>query len=241
MSPSLPRLHRLLAIQALVVILVSINRLSTLTLGYVAPNEFLRWVDLLNMIPLPLLSLIGFYWVKKWLERDGPARDGTRHRWLSLAFLIGVYLLGVSYGAHEVTNYLHSRFCSTDPSQICQILSFNDDEFSHWVFFTGFVMVNASLLFLQTLFPRPERPTARDAGALILNGAFIGLGIVANLAFEEIGLDLYVVAALAVLSVLQYRRHGPQPLVIYYLTAYILGLAVTGLIKLEVIRFGLPG
>lgn len=65
MTPSLPGLHRLLAIQALVVILVSINRLSTLTLGYVAPNEFLRWVDLLNMIPLPLLSLVGFYWVKK--------------------------------------------------------------------------------------------------------------------------------------------------------------------------------
>ncbi|MEX0788521.1 MAG: hypothetical protein WD040_06965 [Anaerolineales bacterium] len=93
-------------------------------------------------------------------------------------------------------------------------------------------MVNASLLFTQSLFPRPERPTPRDVGALILNGAFIGLGIVANLAFEEIGLDLFVVAGLAVLSVLQYRRQGPQPLVIYYLSAYILGLAVTGIIKL---------
>lgn len=231
-SPSLPHLHRLLAIQSLVVILVSINRLSSLTLGYVAPNEFLRWVDLLNMIPLPLLSLVGFYWVKKWAERDGPARDGTSHRWLSLAFLIGVYLLGVSYGAHEVTNYLHGRFCYEDSSRLCQIIAFQDDEFSHWVFFTGFVMVNASLLFLQTLFPRPERPSARDTALLILNGVFIGLGITANLAFEQIGLDLYVVAALAALSVVQFRRHGPQPLVVYYLTAYLLGLAATGAIKL---------
>ena len=36
-----------------VVVLVSVNRLSALTLSYVAPNQFLRWVDLINMLPLP--------------------------------------------------------------------------------------------------------------------------------------------------------------------------------------------
>ena len=35
------------------VVLVSLNRLSALTLSYVAPNQFLRWVDLINMLPLP--------------------------------------------------------------------------------------------------------------------------------------------------------------------------------------------
>ena len=36
-----------------VVVLVSLYRLSALTLSYVAPNQFLRWVDLINMLPLP--------------------------------------------------------------------------------------------------------------------------------------------------------------------------------------------
>ncbi|MGH2523931.1 MAG: hypothetical protein ACRDH2_15605 [Anaerolineales bacterium] len=53
---TLATLHVLLAVQSLVVILVSINRLSPLTLGYVLPNEFLRWVDLNNMLILPLIS-----------------------------------------------------------------------------------------------------------------------------------------------------------------------------------------
>ncbi|MEW5960027.1 MAG: hypothetical protein AB1801_20080, partial [Chloroflexota bacterium] len=54
---SLGRIHVLLAIQSIVVILVSINRLSLLTTGYVASNEFLRWVDINNMLVLPLISM----------------------------------------------------------------------------------------------------------------------------------------------------------------------------------------
>ena len=232
MKTTLPRLHRLLAIQSLVVILVSVNRLSTLTLGYLAPNEFLRWVDFLNMIPLPLISLVGFYLVKKEIEASGQTQGLGAHLGLNLAFLIGVYLLGVSYGAHEITNYLHGRFCAEGGSRLCEIVAFQDDEFSHWVFFTGFVLVNASLLFLQTLFPYPQRPARRDRAALIGNGLFIGLGIFANLAFEQIGLDLYVVALLAGLAVVLHRRYGPQPLVLYYLTAYLVGLAATTIVKL---------
>ena len=43
------RIHALLGIQSLLAILVSINRLGTWILGYVLPNEFLRWVDLNNI------------------------------------------------------------------------------------------------------------------------------------------------------------------------------------------------
>ena len=103
----------LLAVQSGVVILVSINRLSTLTSGYVSANELLRWVDLNNMLWLPLTSLIAFYLLKRHLEVTvgGPARDGRAHLALSLIFIVGVYVLAASFGDHEVTNYLHARFC----------------------------------------------------------------------------------------------------------------------------------
>lgn len=232
-TASLRRIHLLLTVQSVVIILASINRLSTLTLGYVAANEFLRWVDLLNMLVLPLLSLVAFYLLKKQLEHPSPALNGRWHMLLNVTFIAGIYLLGASYGDHEVTNYLHTRFCADDTqTPLCQIIIFNDDEFSHWVFFTGFVMVNAALLLLQVVFPHPGGMTTRDRIFICINGIFIGLGIFANLGFEEIGLDLYVVALLALLAVYLWRRYATQPLILYYTVAYVLGLAATGFVQL---------
>ena len=219
------RIHLLLAVQSLVAILVSLNRLGTWTLGYVLPNQFLRWVDFNNMLVLPLISLIAFYLLKKALEQDQPSRQGNSLLALNLVFIVGIYLLAASYGDHEVTNYLHVRFCDPDPgSDICRILIFNDDQFSHWIFFTGFVLINAALLFFQLLFPRREKVSRGDALLLILNAVFLAAGILANLGFEEIGLDLYVVAILALLSTWLLVRRGRQPLFIYYTAAYWLGL-----------------
>ncbi len=228
-------IHLLLAVQSAVVVLVSINRLSALTLGYVLPNEFLRWVDLNNMLVLPLISLVAFYILKKELEYAGPAREGRWHRALSLAFIVGVYLLGAGYGDHEVTNYLHARFCDPDAASLpglCRIVIFNDDEFSHWVFFAGFVLVNAALMLLQVVFPQRATVAGRDRALLVLNGLFIGAGVFANLAFEVIGLDLYVVALLEALALWLLWRRGAQPLLVYYGTAYTFGLAATALYKL---------
>jgi len=219
------RIHTLLSIQSLLAILVSINRLSTLTLGYVLPNEFLRWVDFNNMLVLPLISLIALYLLKKTIEYNSPAREGRAHTAWNLVFIIGLYLTAASYGDHEVTNYLHQRFCATDTtSDLCRIVIFNDDEFSHWVFFTGFIMVSAAILFLQNLFPHKENVSGADVGLLLLNALFLGAGVMANLGFEEIGLDLYVVALLALVSAYLLWRRGRQPMFIYYTAAYWLGL-----------------
>lgn len=219
------RIHLLLGIQSLLAILVSLNRLGRWTLGYVLPNEFLRWVDLNNIL-ISLISLIALYLLKQTLEYDSPAREGRVHRAWNLVFIVGLYLTAASYGDHEVTNYLHQRFCGTDTtSDLCRIVIFNDDEFSHWVFFTGFIMVNAAILFLQDLFPFRGDLSGFDIGLLLLNSLFLGLGVMANLGFEEIGLDLYVVALLALISsYLLWRRARRQPMFIYYTAAYWLGL-----------------
>jgi hypothetical protein len=228
----LGRIHALLAVQSLVVVLVSINRLSRLTLGYVTPNEFLRWVDLHNMLTLPLVSIVAFYLLKKTIEANGRPTNAGAHLAVNLAFIAGVYLLGAGYGDHEVTNYLHARFCGRgDASPLCRIVVFNDDDFSHWVFFAGFVLVNAALMFLQALFAHRESMGRRDTALIALNAVLIGAGIFANLAFERIGLDLYVVALLALVAFVLLRRLGRQPLLAYYATAYGLGLVATGLYK----------
>ena len=219
------RIHTLLGIQSLVAILVSINRLGTWTLGYVLPNEFLRWVDFNNMLVLPLFSVVASYLLKKTIEYDSPQRESKPHIAWNLVFIVGLYLLAASYGDHEVTNYLHQRFCAADTnSDLCRIVIFNDDEFSHWVFFTGIVMVNVAILFMQNLFPHRERLATTDFALLALNALFLGAGVFANLGFEEIGLDLYVVALLAFISVYLLWRRGSQPMFVYYTIAYWLGL-----------------
>jgi hypothetical protein len=219
------RIHALLGVQSLVAILVSINRLGTWTLGYVLPNEFLRWVDFNNMLVLPLISVVASYLLKKTIEYDSPQRESRSHIAWNLVFIAGLYLLAASYGDHEVTNYLHQRFCAGDSSSdICRIIIFNDDEFSHWVFFLGFVMVNTAILAIQGLFPHRGQITRTDLALLGLNALFLGAGVFANLGFEDIGLDLYVVALLGLISLYLLWQQGRQPMFIYYTIAYWLGL-----------------
>ena len=85
-------------------------------------------------------------------------------------------------------------------------------------------MVNVAILFMQNLFPQQEQLTGTDLALLALNALFLGAGVFANLGFEEIGLDLYVVALLALISVYLLWRRGRQPMFIYYTIAYWLGL-----------------
>ena len=219
------RIHTLLGIQSLVAILVSINRLGTWTLGYVLLNEFLRWVYFNIMLVLPLISVVASYLLKKTIEYDSPQRESRPHIAWNLVFIVGLYLLAASYGNHEVTNYLHQRFCATGmTSDLCRIVIFNDDEFSHWLFFTGFVMGNVAILFIQDLFPHRGTIVKTDFALLTLNALFLGAGVFANLGFEEIGLDLYVVALLALISAYLLWRRGRQPMFIYYTIAFWLGL-----------------
>jgi hypothetical protein len=84
------RIHILLSIQSLLGILVSLNRLGTWTLGYVLPNQFLRWVDL-NNIFISLISMMALYLLKKALEYDSPAREGRAHLLWNFVFIVGLY------------------------------------------------------------------------------------------------------------------------------------------------------
>jgi hypothetical protein len=228
------RIHLLLGVQSLLAILVSLNRLGTWTIGFVLPNQFLRWVEINNIL-ISLISLIALYLLKKTIEYNSPAREGRAHLAWNLVFMVGVFLTAMSYGDHEVTNYLHARFCLNDTiSDLCRIVIFNDDQFSHWVFFTGFIMVNVAILFLQNLFPYLEKLSRMDVSLLLLNSLFLGAGVLANLGFEEIGLDLYVVAIVAIVSTYMLWRRGRQPMFIYYTAAYWLGLVTSSLSGMKI-------
>jgi hypothetical protein len=232
-DPALRTTHLLLTAQSIVVVLVSVNRLSSLGQGYVLPNEFLRWLDLNNLL-LALASLLAFYLLRRHLT-TAPAISTAR--WgstaLGLAFIAGAYLLAAGYGDHETTNYLHGRFCPPeDSSQLCAIIGYHDDGFSHLLFFAGFTTINLVIMLTQVRHPARQPLSGRDIAALVGNALFIAAGIVANLAFEPIGYDLYVVAIVALVAGGLLLRHRRQPILLYYTVAYFLGLTVTAAVKL---------
>jgi len=207
-----------------------LNRLGSWTQGYVAQNEFLRWVDFHNMLTLPVISLVAFYILKKEIEKGDLRGNGRWPLILNLTFIVGLYLFAASYGSHETTNYLHTRFCPEGTvSDLCRIVIFNDDDFSHWLFFIGFAMLNGALMLLQVVYPWIGKVGRRDVILLAGNGFFVALGIFANLGFEEIGSDLVVVVVLAAASCWLLWRNSRQPLLVYYVLAYGLGLILTGL------------
>jgi hypothetical protein len=61
MTTSLRRLHLLLAVQSLLLVLASINRLWDATDVAILPHDALRLVDVLNLLVLAPASLLAFH------------------------------------------------------------------------------------------------------------------------------------------------------------------------------------
>jgi hypothetical protein len=226
------RLHVLLGVQSLLLVLASINRLWSATDAYVLPHDALRLVELLNLLVIPPASVLAFYLL---LEHLLAGVDARSRRALRLAFLASAYLFAVSYGMHEPANYLAARFCGGTGSDgaLCEIVAYQDDELSHLLFFVGFAALDVVLLLAQAASPGPvPRAAGRDLALVLANASLVAAAIVANLGFEEIGLDLVVIAAVAAFSLALLRRHGPRPLIVYFASAYATGLVVTGAITL---------
>lgn len=231
------RAHLLLTGLSVTILLLSLNRLTPFTLSYLQPYDFLRWLDFNAMIPIPLLSMVLYYLLLREVTNESSFKKTKLYSFLFLLFITGVYLFGVSSGNHEVTNYLNTRFCGRGiaDSPLCNIISYNDDEFSHYIYYLGFVFMNVVLLLVEYNIPRKIGMVKKDYIFISANALFIGLGIFANLAFEEIGIDLYAFGFLMVLSLyLLYSKKivSKSPLTYYFAVSYTIGVVGTGIYKL---------
>ncbi|MEU6602821.1 hypothetical protein [Streptomyces flaveolus] len=224
------RLHLLLTLDSLVVVLISVNRKADGTLAYVADNQFLRWVEIDNMV-LGLCTVLLYYLVAAHLVRDARPRRRGGLLALGALFTAGAYLYALSLGDHEVTNHLHGRFCSESLPSICRVVAFNDDVFSDAVFLAGFTLLNTTIMLAQFLFPTDRAPRPWDNVLITVNALFIGAGITANVAFEKAGFDPFVVGGTAVFALVLLWLSPRQPVLRYYGVAYGVGLLATMVIK----------
>lgn len=229
--------HWLLTGLSITILLLSINRLTSFTLSYLQPYDFLRWLDFNAMIPIPLLSILLYYFLLRDTVRDYAFKKTALYSFLFVMFITGVYLFGASSGDHEVTNYLNARFCDAGvvKSTLCNIISYNDDEFSHIIYYLGFVFMNLVLLFMEYNVPRQKGMAKKDYIFVSANALFIGLGVFANLAFEEIGIDLYVFGFLMLVSLwilFAKKIVSKLPITYYFAFSYTVGVVGTSIYKL---------
>lgn len=231
------RIHYILTGLSLSILLLSINRLTPLTSSYLQPYDFLRWLDFNAMLPIPLFSILLYYLLKREVIGDSLFQKTGKYVILMLILITGIYLFAAGSGDHEVTNYLNSRFCDAGKVQtpICNIIAYNDDEFSHYVYYIGFILLNVALMFFEYFVPRKKTVSRRDLNFVGANALFIALGIFANLAFEEIGLDLYFFGAVMLLSMyllyLRKWKFATQPVLFYFFISYSVGVLGTILYK----------
>jgi hypothetical protein len=225
------RLHVLLSLISLDILLLSVNRRGSFTLAFVSDNQFLRWTEINNMV-LGLLTVLLYFLVAGHLANGATKQRRRAQQALSLVFVVGAYLYALSYGNHEITNYLHGRFCATGSSRLCEIVAFNDDTFSDFLFLAGFTVLNLVVMLTQVIFPAVTPLRVWDNVLLTGNALFVSAGIAANLAFEKAEFDPYVVGAVAVLALVLLKRSPGQPMLRYYSVAYVAGIVVTVAIKL---------
>lgn len=227
----LRRLHVLLTAQSSLLVLASINRLWDATDARVLPQGSLRVVDVVNLLVLAPASALVLYLLLEHVLGDLSTRARRR---LRLAFLAALYLFAASYGMHEPADFLHAQFCdSRDGGELCASVVYHDDDLSHLLFFVGLAGMDAVLLVAQgTVRDLGTRLGTRDLALIGVNASVVGAAIVANLGFEEIGLDLLVVAAVAALALYLLSRRGPRALIVYFAWAYLAGLAGTIAAKL---------
>jgi Ca2+/Na+ antiporter len=233
------RFHILLTGISLILLAISINRLGSFTLSFVAANQFLRWVDLNAMLLIPLATVILYYLLKKNIEQNGRVDRSRWLLWLNLFFICGLYLNGVSSGDHETTNYLHTRFCGESgvSARLCDIITYHDDVFSHVLYYLSVILLSGALLGIEAIKPRKKKISNRDIALILANALFIATGVFANLAFEPVALDIVAFTLLSLVSMgflwFRARSHIRQfPVTIYMAVSYSAGLMATGIYKL---------
>ena len=149
---------------------------------------------------------------------------------LNLLVIAPAGLLAASYGMHEAADYLNARFCPGD-AELCAIVGYQDDELSHLLFFAGFTGIAAVLPAAQATVATTAR--RKDRALILANASLVAAAIVANLSFEEIGLDLIVVAAVAAGAIALWLRLGPRPLILYFAASYTAGLVVAAALTMQ--------
>ena len=232
------RLHILFSLNALVVVLVSIERLSFTTHVLLQPYQFLRLHEAIQIVLLILATvIIPFFLLKEVTGDFSLLTKGKRSTLLlGVLFITGIYLYASGNAYHELASFLLNQYCNVSAvsGQLCQGLFFNDYYIGNGLYFVGAFFFTIALILLEIAQPRFEM-TRRDLWLLLPNCVIYALAIVAYAGFDRVlvGLVYSLVTTLVVVLLLLVNRKEARrlPLTDYTAITYLLGTLVACLIR----------
>jgi hypothetical protein len=174
----------------ILIVLAGINRLAHINFLSYYCADILRIRDVAAVF---ILAPLVMFCIWKVFEISG----GMKSRFLLLILVAGFYCIGVGFGMHEPFNVFVSFYRRSLTPEMERSVIFFDDKLGHWVFFAGFVAICVSLALAELKNPFREALSFRYLALPVFLAVVSGFVIFVNMALEETGTDIAVIALTA--------------------------------------------
>lgn len=226
------RLNLLFSLSSLSVILITIERFSFTTKILLAPYEFLRLHELIQMTILILITVLIPTFLLREVSKNFESLKSKKGWSLTLMFIIGMYFIATGNGVHEISSFNFNTFCDTKnfSGNLCGSMFFNDYYFGNILYFIGALLMNSSLLFLEKM--RSYVKFSRNDIAITLVNSFIyAFAIFAYAAFDRVIIGLIYSLMMTTIALSLFlsikRRYLYYPVITYTTTTYVLGFTAS--------------
>lgn len=218
----------LLTLTSFNVALVTIERFSFTTQILLAPYDFLRLHEVVQMVLLVLFTVL----IPTLLLREVTDNFRLLQKKYGIAlfilFISGVYLYATGNGVHELASFVFNTYCDTEniTDNLCGGLFFNDYYFGNGVYFLGAFLMNLSLLMFEYFEP-VLMLSKKQMKFLLVNALLYALALFAYATYDRVLIGLvYSIIMTAVISLFyifgKKDRFG-IPVTFYLLICYTLG------------------
>ncbi|GAC1586589.1 MAG: hypothetical protein NVS4B1_29740 [Ktedonobacteraceae bacterium] len=232
------RFHILFSLNSLVVVLVSIERLSFTTHILLQPYQFLRLHEAVQITVLILATaIIPFFLLKEVTSNFSLLTKGRKSSlFLGVLFLAGIYFYASGNAFHELASFMLNQYCpaSVLSAPLCQGLFLNDYYTGNVLYFVGAFLFTLALILLEVA-QLPLEMTRRDLWLLLPNCLIYALAIVAYAGFDRVlvGLVYSLCTTVVVVAILIINRKEVRhlPFTNYTALTYLLGTLVACLVR----------
>ena len=223
------RLHILFSLTSFVVLLVSIERFSPTTKILLAPYNFLRLHEVIQMLLLIAATVVIPFFILKEVTNSFETIKKGKGLLLAAVFVLGIYLYATGNGIHELASFLLNTYCNVKlvSGNLCGGFFFTDYYFGNIVYFVGAFLMNVALILLEVMKPK-VRLAGKDVWYIGINSVFYALAIFAYAGFDVVivglvyGLLMMVVAD--VILLFHWNRRMTLPVTFYTALTYAIGI-----------------
>jgi hypothetical protein len=223
------RLNVLFSLTSVSVVLVTVERFSFTQRVLLAPHDFLRLHELLQLTVIILLTVAIPALVLREVSQNFMALRSTAGAWLFMAFIAGVYYYATGNGLHEMASFALSASCDPDhvTGEFCGGLFFNDFYTGNIMYFVGAFLMTASILVLERRHPAGEPLGRGGLAVLAVNAVVFALTVLAYAGFDRVLVGLAYSGAVTLFVLGCFlpirRRYREHPFTTYTTIAYVLG------------------